>query len=202
MECKVITYCEEMLIATRAGVKIKECIHLRPDIAPRELAQVGPPAQGENARIDVEALLRRLEALEQGQEVSVDQQKKSIVQYALRQAPEFDKYEAINMVERLQLLAREKRDDTTAFYTTVHASLWQRIGCSPEQFRSYVLALLGDRDGTMKRSWRQSARSTRPLGLEIVNVGGGGHNQPRSSSLALPRHQPGPSPIRRQAANR
>eukprot|EP00794_Sanderia_malayensis_P006726 gene6726-7484_t len=251
----------------------------RPDMAPRELAPVGPPAQGENVnfvfsnlfawlfasgiavrmmfalfhgnpvcprqgaailhavrpldlsvratlphrptisvvlatclarcsvrlvrgqpRIDVEALLRRLESLEQGQEVSVDQQKKSIVQYALRQASDFEKYEAIHMVERLKLLAREKRDDKTSFYSTVHASLWQRIGCPPEQFRSYVLALLGT--GTIKRSWRQSARWTRPLGLETVNVGGGGHNHPRTSSLAPPRHQPGPDPIRRQAANR
>eukprot|EP00794_Sanderia_malayensis_P006725 gene6725-7483_t len=106
----------------------------------------GVPCALSGSLIDVEALLRRLEALEQGQEVSVDQQKKSIVQYALRQAPDFEKYEAINMVERLKLLAREKRDDKTSFYSTVHASLWQRIGCPPEQFRSYVLALLGDRD--------------------------------------------------------
>eukprot|EP00794_Sanderia_malayensis_P020921 gene20921-22976_t len=79
----------------------------RPAVAPREDIPVGPPVQGENPPIDVETLLRRLEALERGKEVGVDQLKKDIVQYAL---------------------------------------LGQRIGCLVEQFRSYVLALLGDRD--------------------------------------------------------
>eukprot|EP00794_Sanderia_malayensis_P007571 gene7571-8411_t len=50
------------------------------------------------------------------------------------------------MMERLKLLGQEKRDDKTAFHATIYASLWQHIGCPPEPFWSYVLALLGDRD--------------------------------------------------------
>eukprot|EP00794_Sanderia_malayensis_P014933 gene14933-16473_t len=118
----------------------------RPAVAPRENIQVDPPVQGENPPIDVETLLRRLEALERGKEVGVDQLKKDIVQYALRQPSDFDKYVALDMVERLKIVAQEKRDAKTAFYSTVYASLWQRIGCPAEQFRSYMLALLGDRD--------------------------------------------------------
>eukprot|EP00794_Sanderia_malayensis_P001649 gene1649-1833_t len=95
--------------------------------------------------IDVEALLRRFEALEREKEVGVDQLKKDIVQYASRQSSDFDKYVALNMVERLKLFAHEKRDKT-AFYSTVYARLWQRIGCLSKKFHSYLLALLGDRD--------------------------------------------------------
>eukprot|EP00794_Sanderia_malayensis_P001725 gene1725-1923_t len=52
---------------------------------------------GGNPPIDVEALLRRLETLERGKEVGMDQLKKDIVQYALRQSSDFDKYVALNM---------------------------------------------------------------------------------------------------------
>eukprot|EP00794_Sanderia_malayensis_P003879 gene3879-4422_t len=90
----------------------------------------------------MEALLRRLEALERGKEVGVDQLKKDNIQYALRQSSDFDKH----VVERLKLFTQEKRDAKTAFYSTEYASLWQRIACPPQQFRNYVRALLGDRD--------------------------------------------------------
>eukprot|EP00794_Sanderia_malayensis_P013399 gene13399-14773_t len=130
----------------------------RPAVAPREDIQVDPPVQGENPPIDVETLLRRLEALERGKEVGVDQLKKDIVQYALRQSSDFD-------------------------------NLWQRIGCPAEQFRSYVLALLGDRD---------YERVVEAIG-KVDKVFGAGDNQRGKSWPNRPRQQPPslmPQPLR------
>ena len=65
-------------------------------------------------------LLNRLKALEEKQKPLVHSMKRSIVQYA--------------------------KDKKTDYYASVHAILQERISKPTEQFKNYVLSLLGDRD--------------------------------------------------------
>eukprot|EP00794_Sanderia_malayensis_P004209 gene4209-4770_t len=142
--------------------------------------------------IDVEALLWHLEALERGKEVGVDQLKKEIIQNALRQSSDFDKYVALSMVERLKLFTQEKRETKTAFYSTVYASLWQHIGCPPEQFGSYVWALLGDRD--YERVVEAIGKVDKVFGAGDSQHGKSWPNHPSQPPPSLMPHPPRPGP--------
>ena len=92
------------------------------------------------------AILERLKSLEQSQTPTVETIKKDIVQYALRQSAEFDKHVALEKVEYLKHVARDTKDKKTGYYSSVHSTLVERINKSADQFKAYVLSLLGDRD--------------------------------------------------------
>ena len=91
-------------------------------------------------------MLKRVEALEKKQQPTADDLKREIVQYALRQATDFDKYQALEKAEHLKFFARESKDKRADYYATVHSALLERINRPTDQFKSYVLALLGDRE--------------------------------------------------------
>ena len=95
---------------------------------------------------DIAALAERLSKLEKSQKPSVDHLKKSIVQYALRQISDFDKYEALKKIEQLKTISGELKDKKPDFYSSVYATLAERIIRPTSQFKDYVLSLLGDRD--------------------------------------------------------
>ena len=68
------------------------------------------------------------------------------MQYAFRQNSDFDKYKALEMIESLKNAALDVRDKKADYFSTVHSKLLERITKPTEQFKSYVLSLLGDRD--------------------------------------------------------
>ena len=72
--------------------------------------------------------------------------KKFVVQYALRQLHDFDKYKALGLVEQLNNIAVNLKDKKADSYSTVRTTLVEKIAKPTEHFKNYVLALLGDRD--------------------------------------------------------
>ena len=69
-----------------------------------------------------------------------------VVQYALRQTWDFDKYKALKLIENLKSVAIQCRDKKADYYSTVHVKLLERISKQAEQFKRYVLSLLADQD--------------------------------------------------------
>ena len=73
--------------------------------------------------------------------------RKGIVQYALRQNSDFDKYRALELIEGLKNAAILCKDKKADFYTTVHINLLERMDKPAEHFKGYILlALIGDRE--------------------------------------------------------
>ena len=95
---------------------------------------------------DLAAILERLKSLEQKQQPTVDSIKRDIVQYALRQSTDFDKHLVIEKIEYLKHVARDLEDKKADYYSSVYSILLERINENEDQFKTYVLALLGDRD--------------------------------------------------------
>ena len=91
-------------------------------------------------------LLERLTALEQKQKPSTSAFKKEIIQYAMRPQTDFDKYVVLAKIEELKNLSKDLRDEKSDFYASVHSLLVERIDKPSNQFKDYVLSLLGDKD--------------------------------------------------------
>ena len=97
-------------------------------------------------RIMVQTLLNRIKVLEDRQRPSVANLRKGIVQYALRQNLDFDKYRALELIAGLKNAAILCKDKKADFYTTVHIKLLERMDKPAEHFKGYILALTGDRE--------------------------------------------------------
>ena len=80
------------------------------------------------------------------QKPSVADLRKEIVQYALRQNSDFDKYRALELIEGLKNAAILCKNRKADFYTTVHIKLLERMDKPAEHFKGYILALIGDRE--------------------------------------------------------
>ena len=91
-------------------------------------------------------MLLRIKALEDRQKPSLTSLKKAVTQYCLRPLSDFDKYKAVDMVEQLANVSLQVKDKKADYYATVYSTLQERISKSAEQFKSYVLSLLGDRE--------------------------------------------------------
>ena len=94
----------------------------------------------------MQALLDRIKALEDKQKPPVADLKKSIIQYASRPPCDFDKYKALEFIGNLKDSAANCKDKKADYYASVHSKLMEGISKPIDQFRSYILALLGDRD--------------------------------------------------------
>ena len=91
-------------------------------------------------------MLLRIKALEDRQKPSIASLKNAVTQYCLRPLSDFDKYKAVDMVEELANVSLQVKDKKADYYATVYSTLQERISKSAEQFKSYVLSLLGDRE--------------------------------------------------------
>ena len=60
--------------------------------------------------LDPQALLNRIKALEEKQKPLLSDLKKSVVQYALRQLHDFDKYKALSLIEQFKNKAVNLKD--------------------------------------------------------------------------------------------
>lgn len=68
--------------------------------------------------------------------------------YSARPVPEFNKYEAIDLLETLQNTARDNQDEKKEYYRLVYQTARGKIDLPKEHFRSLVMRLLGSKDHT------------------------------------------------------
>ena len=92
------------------------------------------------------AILQRLKDLEERQKPSVEEMKKEVLQYALRPIADLDKHVVLEKIENLKNIARDKKDSKADYYAHVYTTLQERIFKPANQFKNYVLSLLGDKD--------------------------------------------------------
>ena len=109
----------------------------------------------------MQALLDRLAALENRSKPTVPSLKKGILQYALRQTSDFDKYIALEKIETLKIVSKDLKDKKCDYYASTHAALLERINKPTNVFKDYVLSLLGGRD--YEKIIESVSRLTSPL---------------------------------------
>ena len=94
----------------------------------------------------MKSLVDRIKALEQRNKPSVSSIRRDIIRYASRTFADFDKYKALDKVEQLKNIARENKDKRSDYYANVFSMLVARINKPDDQFKSYILSLVGDKD--------------------------------------------------------
>lgn len=94
----------------------------------------------------MKAILQRLKDLEERQKPSVEEVKKELLQYALRPIADLDKHVVLEKIENLKNIARDKKDLKADYYAHVYTTLQERVYKPANQFKKYVLSLLGDKD--------------------------------------------------------
>lgn len=77
---------------------------------------------------------------------SVDGVVKKTMDYAMRPPIEFNKYEALDLLENLQNAARDTKHDKQEYYRLAYRTARSKINLPAESFRSLTLRLLGDKD--------------------------------------------------------
>ena len=73
---------------------------------------------------------------------------RKMLDYAARPLSEFNKYEAIDILETLQNTSRDNQDERRDFYRLVYQTARAKVDLPKEHFRALVLRLLGDKDHT------------------------------------------------------
>ena len=84
---------------------------------------------------------------------------KKMLDYAARPLSEFNKYEAIDILETLQNTSRDNQDEKREFYRLVYQTARGKVDLPKEHFRALVLRLLGDKDHIkcmkLSQRWRK-----------------------------------------------
>ena len=65
---------------------------------------------------------------------------------ALRPVPEFNKFESLDLLEALKNAAQDTKHEKAGFYKFAFETLRGKINEPNEQFRNFLLPLLGDKD--------------------------------------------------------
>ena len=78
-------------------------------------------------------------------ESSVESSLRKIMDYASRPLSDFNKYEALEMMESLQHTAQDTKHERQNFYRLVYQTVRGKLDVLNDQFRSLVLRLLGDK---------------------------------------------------------
>ena len=77
---------------------------------------------------------------------SVESSLKEIMDYASRPLSDFNKYEALEMMDSLQHTAQDTKHERQNFYRLVYQTARGKLDVPSDQFRDLVLRLLGDKD--------------------------------------------------------
>ena len=94
----------------------------------------------------MEDFARRIQKLEQSQQATVDGIIERIMQLVKSKAVPFNKDQVFEQILNLKVVALETKHPKANYYSTVFQALREKMGGSDEQFKRYVLALLGDKD--------------------------------------------------------
>ena len=73
---------------------------------------------------------------------------RNMLDYAARPLSEFNKFEAIDILETLQNTSRDNQDEKREFYRLVYQTARGKVDLPKEHFRALILRLLGDKDHT------------------------------------------------------
>ncbi|KAK3732310.1 hypothetical protein QZH41_020462, partial [Actinostola sp. cb2023] len=124
-----------------------------PQVAP------APAPVGQNAPLQAEANLPgdQLEAIKQKYDElkrtvesltasSVESLLVKIRNLATRPSPEFNKYDALDLLEATKNAAHDSKHEKAGFYRVAYETLRGKMDQPDEQFRSFLLPLLGDKD--------------------------------------------------------
>ena len=77
---------------------------------------------------------------------SVDNLLKRIMNLASRPIVEFNRFEAMELVEGLKNAAHDTHHEKEGYYNLVHETLRGKLELPNDQFRNYIFPLLGDKD--------------------------------------------------------
>ena len=94
----------------------------------------------------MEDFARRIQKLEQSQQATVDGIIEKIMQLVKSKAVPFNKDQVFEQILNLKVVALETKHPKANYHSTVFQALREKMGGSDEQFKRYVLALLGDKD--------------------------------------------------------
>ena len=86
------------------------------------------------------------ESMESVTKASVEAVVRRILAYTARPLTEFNKYEALEMLETLQNTASDKHHEKSNYYRLAHQTARSNIDVSKLQFHSLVARLIGDKD--------------------------------------------------------
>lgn len=77
---------------------------------------------------------------------SVENLLKKMLDYASRPLSEFNKFEALAMVDTLQNTAHDNKHERENYYRLAYQTIRAKVDIPTDQFRSLLLRLLGDKD--------------------------------------------------------
>lgn len=77
---------------------------------------------------------------------SVDTVLKRIMSYVTRPLPEFNSYEALEMLDTLQNTAHDSNHEKAGFYRMAYQTARAKIDFPREQFRHLIMRLVGNKD--------------------------------------------------------
>lgn len=77
---------------------------------------------------------------------SVESSVKEIMNYASRPLADFNKYEALEMLESLQHTAQDTKHERQNFYRLVYQTVRRKMDVPHDQLKSLILRLLSDKD--------------------------------------------------------
>ena len=77
---------------------------------------------------------------------SVDSSLKRLMSLASRPLVEFNKYEALELVDALKNAAHDPKHEKEAYYRLVFETLRGKLDQPSDQFRNFIFPLVGDKD--------------------------------------------------------
>ena len=86
------------------------------------------------------------EAMDTLTKSSVDNLLKRLMSLASRPLVEFNKYEALELVDALKNAAHDSKHEKEAYYRLVFETLQGKLDQLSDQFRNFIFPLLGDKD--------------------------------------------------------
>ena len=92
----------------------------------------------------MQVLRDRIKKLEEGKEESVEDVLSKFSSLLVRKNPPFDKDEALDVLIELKVVARLSNHAKLPYFQAVFQALKNKTSASPDQFRKYLVALLGD----------------------------------------------------------
>ena len=78
--------------------------------------------------------------------LSVDVLLEKIRLMASRPIPEFNRFEALNMLEALKNTVQDAKHEKAGYYKYTFETLRKKVALPNDQFRNFLLPLLGDKD--------------------------------------------------------
>ena len=78
--------------------------------------------------------------------LSVDGFLEKICLLASRPIPEFNRFDALNILEALKNAAQDAKHEKVGYYKYTFETLREKVALPNDQFRNFLLPLLGDKD--------------------------------------------------------